>query len=307
MGAIGGHVRTITRHLTDRFWPPPLPPGSPWSAAVPDPRLGLVPLTGEYHRCAGAQSLVVAVHGLGGSIDSGYVRRLTSAAVDRGSSVLRLNLRGADRSGADIYHAGLTADLLCALESPDLAHYKHRTAIGFSLGGHMCLRFAGEHPRAIDAVVAVCAPLDLGAAADFIDSPRRAIYRQHLLRGLREIYGRSASNIEHIVGLEKADTADIKTIRQWDELVVARRFGFKGANDYYASVTALNVLDDIKARLLIVTSDDDPMMPRAAVARERIPASAEQWRLRGGHIGFAPRAGIDSQLVGWTCGDTLRT
>ena len=51
------------------------------------------------------------VHGLGGSATSYYARKAALAAAHAELDSLRLNLRGADRGGADYYHAGLTEDL----------------------------------------------------------------------------------------------------------------------------------------------------------------------------------------------------
>ena len=60
-------------------------------------------------------TIVIIVHGLGGSATSYYARKAAVAAAEAGLDSLRLNLRGADRGGGDYYHAGLIEDLAAAI------------------------------------------------------------------------------------------------------------------------------------------------------------------------------------------------
>jgi hypothetical protein len=270
---------------------------------VADPVAGEVTLTGWLHRPDAARGVtLVLVHGLGGSAESGYVRRMAAAACDRGLPCLRLNLRGADRSGADIYHAGLTDDLEAALASPALAGRDRIALIGFSLGGHVALRFATRAPARLAAVAAVCAPLYLAAGAAHIDSPRCRIYRRHLLRGLREIHA-AATRRGVAVPLSIAEAARVATIREWDERIVAPRFGFAGAGDYYARASAGPAMDRIEVPALLASAPADPMVP--AAAGEPAPGSTaiERWSLvPGGHVGFPSRLGLEGRLLDWVEG-----
>ena len=308
-----GHASTVGRNLFDRFFPPPVPSGQPFHAVLTDPRIGEVRLTGRLHR-SGSSALLVLVHGLGGSADSGCMRRMAAAAVRRGFDVLRMNMRGADRSGADIYHAGLTEDLEVACADKMLADYSARAVVGYSLGGNTALRFAATTPIEIDAAVAVCSPLDLGLGSAFIDSARRRVYRGHLLGGLREIYRRSAPRIADVIGVYPSEIDSIRTIRQWDDRIVAARFGFSSADQYYREASALAVLDTLNCRSLIVRAENDPMVSAEASAlnqfsatgeREiptarRIPEHLEFWRLRhGGHLGFVGNSRIEERILNW--------
>src|SRR5687768_4490567 len=115
LSAVAGHVWTVWPHLRDatlRPRPPML--GRPWQSKVDDPGLGSIRLTGIFHPVVGARVIVLIVHGIGGSANSPYCLRTAATAHSLGMSSLRLNQRGADRRGEDLYHAGLWTDLRAA-------------------------------------------------------------------------------------------------------------------------------------------------------------------------------------------------
>ena len=68
--------------------------GTPWSTTLQDPRVGEVKLTGFMEAPRGFGTLVVLVHGLGGSPDSIYLRQAARAFGTRGFDTLRPALRG---------------------------------------------------------------------------------------------------------------------------------------------------------------------------------------------------------------------
>src|SRR5262249_24522558 len=116
---------------------------------------------------------------------SPYCASAARAATRAGFSCLRLSLRGADYSGEDILHGGITQDVWAALAAPAVAHYKHVLLIGYSVGGHIALKAAIERadPR-LRAVAAICPPLDLHEASTAFDHPVRRPYRLTLFQKL---------------------------------------------------------------------------------------------------------------------------
>ena len=97
--------------------------------------------------------------------------------------------------------------------------------LGYSLGGHVSLRYALDvsDPR-VRAVAAVCAPLDLDRSATHIDALRSFIYRRHVLDGLNEIYNAVAAR--STVPTPPARVARARRMRDWDSLTVVPRFRF---------------------------------------------------------------------------------
>ncbi|HXU30466.1 MAG TPA: alpha/beta fold hydrolase [Thermoanaerobaculia bacterium] len=311
------HYWTIAPRIAHSFRPFQCLPGEPWSLEIEDPKMGPVVLTGRLHdRREGGQGgdLVVIVHGLGGSCESRYVR-LAAAAVERaGLSVLRLNLRGSDRSGTDFYHAGLTADLASALGSPELAGFKRIHLLGYSLGGHVALRFAALEPEPrLSGVVAVCAPLDLALSAAAIDRPALAIYKTYLVRHLKEIYQPVAARHPELTPFERV--RGIRSLRAWDDAVVAPRHGFASGADYYAKASVAPHLDKLRVPALLLQAEGDPMVPAATVrpALSRAYPNLEvRWLRRAGHCGFPEpfeltfsadrEARLEDQALGWLTG-----
>lgn len=275
---------------------------------VDDPVVGPVRLTGRLSE-VGADRLLLAVHGLGGSAGSLYLHELATAAVAAGWSILRLNLRGADRLGEDFYHGGLSADLHATLASPDLAGYGSLALVGFSLGGHTVLRAATERldPR-VRAIATVCPPVDLAAGQRAIDRRAGRLYRRYVLGHIKEIYREVAARREVPVPVERAQR--IRSLWDWDDVVIAARYGFSGAADYYARMSVAPRLDGLALPTLVVGSDDDPMVPAPSVRRylDTVrPQVTAHWPARSGHVAFpaaldlgypGPR-GLAGQLVAW--------
>jgi len=307
-----GHLWTIVPSLRHRARPWTAPRAEPWWTTLADPELGTLELQGALHRSGPvpARSLCVAVHGLGGSIDSHYMIRTARAALAAGVDCLRLALRGADRRGADFYHAALTADLEATLRSPALAGYRDVYVLGYSLGGHLALSYALQpsDPR-LRAVASVCAPLDLAASGQAIDHPRAAVYCGHVLNGLKQIYTEVARR--RPVPTPLASVLRVKTIRAWDRLAVVPRFGFASVDDYYQRTSVGPKLAGAQVPALIVSARADPMIPAATIAPhvEGLKGLVtHRWLEHGGHVGFpdgvllglgeAP-PGLPAQVLAW--------
>lgn len=309
-GDFSGHLWTLGRRLWSALRPPAAPPAEDWVTELEDPQAGIVRLTGLWRAQPGIRRAVLLVHGLAGCVTSHYVVRAAAAVERWGWNCLRLNLRGADREGADFYHAGLTEDLYAALRSPELSGMDRIDIWGYSLGGHVALRLASETadlPR-VRAVAAVCSPLDLAASAAAIDGRSGALYRFYLLRRLREILWAVAARNAVPISLEEA--SEIRHLQEWDRRVVAPRHGFADDQDYYRQMSVGPGLADLRVPVLLVLAENDPLVP-AETLRPSLETAAPRlevrWSERGGHVVF-PRSldlgisgplGLEAQVLGW--------
>jgi hypothetical protein len=304
--ALRGHLRTLSPFLTRSFRPLARPETRLWRYELEDPDVGPVTLTGRFYP-GGENEAIVCLHGLGGSTESGYMALMLRAAAEAGLSCLLLNCRGADRAGADIYHSGLSADIAAALRSAELALMKKIYLFGYSIGGHIALRYAvGEVDPRIEKVAAVGSPLHLGATADDFDAPRFNIYRSHIMDALKEIY--TAAYQRRPQGIEPLSARKIKTIRAWDDAVIAPRFGFESADHYYETQSVGPRLLELRLDALYVGATYDPMVKASAVRPYlEVPRMEAIWDDEAGHLGFSPNfemgqpgpVGLEAQVLSW--------
>lgn len=300
------HFWTLWPHLRGRWRPPEPPPWQHFESHFTDPSGRPVTLTGKLTP-GDPRSLLVLVHGLGGSADSLYLKRTVIAAAKLGPTLLRLNLRGADRRGGDLYHAGLSSDLDQLLTDPLLAGFESILVLGFSVGGHVVLHFGTTVTDVrVRAVAGVCAPLDLAATVDDFDRPGLWLYRRYIFQGLETQMAALAERGAAPVPIERVKT--LRRLREFDDIVVAPRFGFRNADHYYADVSVCHRLEHLRVPALLVASEGDPMVSARSIRSGLRISSPLQvvWTHRGGHVGFPPDENlglgtgpVESQVVEW--------
>ena len=254
---------------------------------------------------------VVLLHGLEGSSEAPYIRGMAQAMLDAGFVTHRVNMRtcgGTEFQCKTGYHAGLTIDLFTYLMELDRLHRTPVFAVGFSLGGNVVLKLAGEMGedgrRVLAGVGAVSTPLDLKLCTRKIGQRSNYVYERMFLTSMRKrLHLR-----KELLG-DKIPWAELKEIRslyEWDDLVTAPSFGFHGADHYYETQSANQFLHRIRVPALIVHAKDDPMVDFRAYAH---PALSSNSRIQtiisehGGHIGFLsrshPRIWVDALVRDW--------
>jgi uncharacterized protein len=239
-----------------------------------------------------ARGEIVLVHGLEGSGESGYMRGLSSAALLAGFAAHRFNMRtcgGTMHLCRTLYHAGLTSDLLAVVRS---LHDDGRGPIflvGFSLGGNVVLKLAGElarsGPELIRAVCAVSTPLDLATCAQHMARPENRIYQA---RFVRRMYERLRATGRY----QSADFAGLRSVWAIDDRITGPSFGFGNAENYYRTQSALQFLDAIRIPTLLIQAKDDIFIPfdmYSAPSLKANPCIECHVTGHGGHMGFIGR------------------
>ena len=299
--SVSGHLWTLAPAVQARLRPAPVPTGERFAVSFEDPDVGEVKVTGVLRPAVDHDApLVVVIHGLGGSVGSPYMRRLARLAEAQGASTLLLNLRGADRGGDDIYHAGMTVDIRHALRSPQLAPYQRIAILGCSLGGHMALAWSLEASDArVRAIGALCSPVDLEQGCLDIDVPARAVYRDHLLGGLKDMYTRAHARGR--VRTPLAQVLAVRTMRGWDELAVVPRFGFESVEAYWQATQVGPQLGRLPLPTRLVMAKSDPMVLASTSMRHLrgLPSHVHVQHVAGGHLGFPPASSAERQLMAW--------
>lgn len=237
-------------------------------------------------------AIVVLVHGMGGSHRSGYMLRLTRHFWQRGLRVLRLDLRGCGRGltlARRSYNAGCSDDVRAVIEA--LAQSCPNSPVllaGFSLGGNIVLKLAGECRErrlpTLQRVAAVAPPIDLEQCSQLIAQPRNRLYELHFLRDLlalarrRQRYFREQSAVRFPRQM---------TLWRFDDLYTAPQGGFVGALDYYRRSSSLQFIPAIEVPTLILTARDDPFVAVEPFETLSVGSHIDlRIVLRGGHLGF---------------------
>jgi predicted alpha/beta-fold hydrolase len=213
---------------------------------------------------------LVVLHGLEGSCESGYMRGTGEKAWIAGFNVVRLNQRncgGTEKLSPTLYHSGLSCDIRgVVLELAQRDGLPEIYAAGYSMGGNLVLKMAGEMgsgpPAELRGVVAIAPALDLAACADALSKPRNFIYEHHFVTRLKRHMRHKASLFSDLYPLHAVPGFPrISSVREFDDVITARYCGFADAGDYYARSSASQVVAEIRVPTLIIAAKDDPFVP----------------------------------------------
>jgi uncharacterized protein len=236
--------------------------------------------------------MVLVVHGLGGSHQSGYAQRLAALLLPQGLRVVRMDLRGAGHGAAlarQSYNAGCSDDVRAVLhEMHGWSPSSQLVAVGFSLGGNIVLKLAGEAAAwqvpGLERAVAVAPPVDLEGCAARLAQRRNRLYDRYFVRGL---VAQVRQQQRFFPELRRVRFPRRLTLRLFDELYTAPRGGFADALDYYRKASALPLVPRLAVPSFILTARDDPFIPVDPFeALPVLPQVEIQIVPRGGHLGF---------------------
>jgi len=242
---------------------------------------------------------------------------LTTAAkiFQRGFNVVRVNIRncgGTEHLTPTLYHGGLTHDLRAVVVELINQDCLPRIVIaGFSLGGNLTLKLAGEWadevPEELKGVVAISPSVDLQASSDLLKQPRNFVYHRNFLYYLKRRITLKQQKYPELY--DSAALGRISTLVQFDDHYIAPAFGFADARDYYAKASALPFLSRIRVPTLIIHAQDDPFIPFTPLKKSLNPESQSNASSvvqttgnenillisppRGGHVAFVGADSLD--------------
>ena len=244
-----------------------------------------------------AERLTVAlVHGLEGSSNSRYMQGIAMRAWSAGCNVVRMNMRNCgdtDSLTSTLYHSGLSGDVGAVVRHFAGLHGLQRVAlVGYSMGGNLVLKLAGEWGSGppLCAVAAVCPAVDLAAGSDALHEPVNRMYERHFLRGLMRRFRRKAELYPGIY--ETRGIGPVRSLREFDDRIVARYCGFRDADDYYFRAAAARVVDRIAVPTFILRALDDPFIRLTAETRAALLANPHITLVEtahGGHCAYLSR------------------
>jgi predicted alpha/beta-fold hydrolase len=246
---------------------------------------------------------ILLLHGLNASSDAHYMRGIATKAFARGLNVVRLNQRNCGRTehlSAGLFHSGLTADAKFVIdELAEVDGVSSITVAGYSLGGNLALKLAGEYgdrpPASLRAVAAVSPILEISLCVHALERPGNVVYQWNFVRDLKARMRRKDECWPGRYDLSRLRF--VRTVRQFDDLYTAPHFGFDGAEDYYHKASAMRVIDRVRVPALIITAEDDPFVPPEPFRNPQVTGNPQitlKLSRYGGHCAFVgPRQGDD--------------
>jgi predicted alpha/beta-fold hydrolase len=294
-GLRGGHRQTLAGHFLPR------------QNLLPEPERRLLTVEeGVQVRCdchwqpeRAAAMTVVIVHGLEGSSESPYVIGTGNKAWAAGMNVVRMNVRncgGTEHLAPTLYHSGLSCDVGAVVHELIAKDGLARVGIaGFSMGGNLVLKLAGEWgsaaPRQVKAFAAVCPGMDLAVSAAELHRPGNRIYEWRFLLSLWRSVRRKARLFPEI--FRRPPWRALRSLREFDNQVTARYCGFASADDYYARASASPLVGRIARPTLVIHANDDPfvkILPETLAALQANPCVQLVLTEHGGHCAFVGEA-----------------
>ena len=244
----------------------------------------------DWHGPRGAD-LILVLHGLEGGSQSHYVRGLCGAAAAHGMECAVIHFRGCSGEPnrlARSYHAGDTGDLESVLGRLQQREPRRKiSAVGYSLGGNVLLKWLGETGSCrLARAAAVSVPYSLADSARCLEHGASRLYQYRLVWRMRRSVRRKFARITSPIDLTELDRA--RTFWEFDELVTAPLHGFASCADYYERSSCGQFLTAIRTPTLLIHARDDPFMSTQNIPDESaLPTNVTlEVSDTGGHGGF---------------------
>ena len=250
---------------------------------------------------------LIVVHGLEGSSESQYMLGIARKGLAAGMNVVRMNQRncgGMDHCAPTLYNSGRSADVAAvARDIVERDGVPGFVLIGFSMGGNLVLKLAGEWgregPGEFRGVAAVCPAINLAAGADALHEPANRIYEYYFLLQLFQRFRRKARLFPRI--FDASRLRGVRTLRDFDDRVTAYYCDFTGADDYYARAAAANVIERIARPALVIHAANDPFIRILTETRQKLISNRNVIYVEtedGGHCAFVGERDPDAAYDG---------
>jgi uncharacterized protein len=166
--------------------------------------------------------------------------------------------------------------------------YDEIVLIGYSKGGNISLKYAGEKgeniPSKIKNIVAISTPTDLQGSVDTMG--KNGFYTNRFHKKLSGFL----KERKQLIGNETfRNLKNFKYLDDFADNYIAPVHGFKNGKDYYDSCSAMHVVDKIRIPTLILNAQNDPVLSKSCAMEEVAKQSDyvfSEVPLYGGHCGF---------------------
>ncbi len=246
------------------------------------------------------QPLVVLFHGLEGSSQSHYAKRIMAAVGNKDWRGVVVHFRGcggkANRQPRS-YHCGDSAEIDWILQRFRRQEHGEIYAVGVSLGGNVLLKWLGEQKmqagKFISKAAAISTSLDLPATGKVLGLGFNRLYSRIFLKTLQP----KALDLirKHRLDFDYSRIQQADNLWDYDNLFTAPLHGFHGADDYWQQSSCRPYLRDIWLPTLLINARNDPFLPEQCLPSQDEVSSlvSLDFPRHGGHAGFVSTGSND--------------
>ncbi len=242
---------------------------------------------------AAGDRIVIMFHGLCGCHRSPYMVRIAGKLQQIGIRTIRVDMRGFGDStliSKSHMHGGCYQDAVSVIDFVhQLCPLSRISLVGFSIGGNIVLKTLGmwgsESHDNVDSAVAISPPIDLIHCAWNLRRYGNRIYEKYFISRLKAQLSKRRKLVKDLV--DNHITPLPNRMIHWDDQFTAPLWGYSGAREYYEDASSGPLLDRINVPTVILTSQDDPVIPFSMFDRHSFSGYVELVSTQhGGHLGF---------------------
>lgn len=250
------------------------------------------------------KGVMLAIPGLNGSTNGGYMVDLVERMSVEGYAVAALNGRGSGCSAIETvessFHLGRSDDLLSAIEGVEKCCDLPIYILGYSAGGVRAVTFAALNGEALRGRIAGVMSFGGSVSNTYTkEFPSSVfVYQPVIMHAYASTFLSKLTNDDH--GIFEWFKRPFNTFVEFDARVTTQILKISLA-EYYDQVFAEKIYENIAVPTLIVNAIDDPVLHVSDAIVEAMATSNSNVTLlataKGGHIGWP--SGLDAKKNGY--------
>ncbi|KAL8600338.1 hypothetical protein ACOMHN_060954 [Nucella lapillus] len=257
--------------------------------------------------------------GFGSSSESSYIRALVTHAQSCGYHVAVLNHLGS------LFSLRLTAPRIFSYggwEEFDIMRQEVEALypecsiimVGLSMGANIVLKYLGEkrlHQRNVCCAFSICQGYNINEGKHFLtkwQNMRRAYLYTMTANQRRLIKHHSevlfSEEVRQTFGLDLSKVFSATTLEDLDQHFSCKLQGYTDVVDYYEHHSCSNYLSSIDVPLVLLNSEDDPIVPTQLLRHARNYTETHDHAVfvttkHGGHLGYFERGFVRPLPTSW--------
>ena len=237
--------------------------------------------------------LIIISHGMEGSSDRYYIRRMAHYFHKTGWDALAWNTRGC--SGElnrlpVITHHGFYRDLQAVTEYALQKKYDQIVLIGMSMGGNLSAKYLSlcETDDRLKGAVTFSVTGNMKGMTNRLELFENWIYKQSFLKKLKDKI-EQVSKLHPKAVKNRSELKKVHTFEVLHELFSVPMNGFKNLETFYSQASANTYLGELKKPVLMVNALNDPILSKDCFPYEIAEKQSNLYLetpKTGGHLGF---------------------